>query len=48
MIALPLVAGVLAPLGILMPPTVGALIMSLSTMIVAVNVQLLRRVRNEI
>ncbi len=47
-IALPLAAGVLAPLGILLPPAVGALIMSLSTVIVAVNAQLLRRVRREI
>jgi P-type Cu2+ transporter len=47
-IALPLAAGVLAPFGILLPPAIGALIMSLSTMIVAVNAQLLRRVREEI
>ena len=47
-IALPLAAGVLAPFGILLPPAVGALIMSLSTVIVAVNAQLLRRVKNEI
>jgi Cu2+-exporting ATPase len=47
-IALPLAAGVLAPFGILLPPAVGALIMSLSTVIVAVNAQLLRRVRREI
>lgn len=47
-IALPLAAGVFAPLGILLPPAIGALIMSLSTVIVAVNAQLLRRVRKEI
>ena len=47
-IALPLAAGALAPLGILLPPAIGALIMSLSTVIVAINAQLLRRVRNEI
>jgi Cu2+-exporting ATPase len=47
-IALPLAAGVLAPFGILLPPAVGALIMSLSTVIVAINAQLLRRVRREI
>ncbi len=46
-IALPLAAGVLAPLGILLPPAAGALVMSISTVIVAVNAQLLRRVRNE-
>jgi len=42
-IALPLAAGVLAPVGILLSPAVGALVMSLSTVIVAVNAQLLRR-----
>ncbi len=41
-IALPLAAGVLAPLGILLSPAVGALLMSLSTVIVAINAQLLR------
>ena len=44
-VALPLAAGVLAPLGILLSPAVGALFMSLSTVIVAINAQLLRRVR---
>ena len=42
-IALPLAAGVLAPAGILLSPAVGALLMSLSTVIVAANAQLLRR-----
>ncbi len=41
--ALPLAAGVLAPVGILLSPAVGALFMSLSTVIVALNAQLLRR-----
>jgi Cu2+-exporting ATPase len=41
-VALPLAAGVLAPIGILLSPAVGALLMSLSTVIVAVNAQLLR------
>jgi len=41
--ALPLAAGVLAPWGILLSPAVGALLMSLSTVIVAINAQLLRR-----
>ena len=41
--ALPLAAGVLAPIGILLSPAVGALFMSLSTVIVAVNAQLLWR-----
>ena len=40
--ALPLAAGVLAPVGILLSPAVGALLMSLSTVIVAINAQLLR------
>jgi Cu2+-exporting ATPase len=40
--ALPLAAGVLAPIGILLSPAVGALLMSISTVIVAVNAQLLR------
>ncbi|WP_236035579.1 heavy metal translocating P-type ATPase [Haloarcula rubra] len=42
--AIPLAAGVLAPIGILLSPAVGALLMSLSTVIVAINAQLLRRV----
>jgi Cu2+-exporting ATPase len=42
-VAIPLAAGVLAPWGIVMPPAVGAVLMSLSTIIVAVNAQLLRR-----
>jgi Cu2+-exporting ATPase len=42
-VALPLAAGILAPWGILLSPAVGALIMSASTVIVAINAQLLRR-----
>ncbi|MCB0033828.1 MAG: heavy metal translocating P-type ATPase [Anaerolineales bacterium] len=42
-IAIPLAAGVLAPWGINMPPAVGALVMSISTIVVAINAQLLRR-----
>jgi Cu2+-exporting ATPase len=41
-VALPLAAGALAPFGILISPAVGALLMSLSTVIVAANAQLLR------
>jgi Cu2+-exporting ATPase len=41
-IALPLAAGVLAPVGVLLSPALGALFMSLSTVIVAINAQLLR------
>ena len=44
-VAIPLAAGVLAPWGVLLPPAAGAVLMSLSTIIVAVNAQLLRRVR---
>jgi len=40
--ALPLAAGVLAPVGIILSPAVGALLMSLSTVIVAINAQFLR------
>ena len=40
-IAIPLAAGVLAPVGILLSPAVGAVVMSLSTIIVAINAQLL-------
>jgi Cu2+-exporting ATPase len=41
-IALPLAAGILAPIGFVLSPAVGALAMSLSTVIVAINAQLLR------
>ncbi len=41
-VALPLAAGVLAPWNILVSPAVGALLMSVSTIIVAINAQLLR------
>ena len=41
--ALPLAAGVLAPVGVLLSPAVGAVLMSASTVIVAINAQLLRR-----
>lgn len=44
-VALPLAAGVAARWGIVMQPAVGAVLMSLSTIIVAANAQLLRRVR---
>lgn len=43
LVAVPLAAGVLAPVGFVMPMAVGALLMSLSTVVVAVNAQLLRR-----
>ncbi|MBR9979922.1 MAG: hypothetical protein KFF50_02740, partial [Desulfatitalea sp.] len=43
-VAIPLAAGVLAWAGIILVPAVGAVLMSVSTVIVAVNAQLLRRV----
>ncbi len=43
--ALPLAAGLLAPVGILLSPAVGALLMSISTVIVALNAQTLRGIR---
>ena len=42
-ITIPLAAGVLAPMGILLSPAVGAVLMSLSTIVVALNAQFLRR-----
>jgi Cu2+-exporting ATPase len=42
--AIPLAAGVLANWGILLSPAIGALLMSVSTIVVAINAQLLRRV----
>jgi Cu2+-exporting ATPase len=42
-LAIPLAAGVLAPWGVTLPPAVGALLMSVSTIVVALNAQLLRR-----
>ncbi|WP_435826240.1 heavy metal translocating P-type ATPase [Micromonospora carbonacea] len=44
-VALPLAAGVLAWAGVALSPAVGAILMSASTIVVALNAQLLRRVR---
>jgi Cu2+-exporting ATPase len=41
-LAIPVAAGVLYPIGILLTPAAGAVLMSLSTMIVAINARLLR------
>ncbi len=41
-VAIPLAAGVLAPIGLVLSPAVGAVLMSLSTVIVAINAQLLK------
>lgn len=43
LISVPLAAGVLAPVGLVLPMSVGAILMSLSTIVVALNAQLLRR-----
>ena len=43
-VAIPLAAGLLAPWGIVLSPAMGAVLMSASTVIVAINAQLLRRV----
>ncbi len=43
--AIPLAAGVLATRGVLLTPALGAVLMSASTVIVAINAQLLKRVR---
>ncbi|HET7664628.1 MAG TPA: heavy metal translocating P-type ATPase [Mycobacterium sp.] len=43
LISVPLAAGVLAPIGFVMPMSVGAILMSISTVVVAMNAQLLRR-----
>jgi Cu2+-exporting ATPase len=42
-LAIPLAAGVFAPVGFVLSPALGAVLMSLSTIIVAANAQLLRR-----
>jgi Cu2+-exporting ATPase len=44
-VAIPLAAGVLAWAGVTLSPAVGAALMSVSTIVVALNAQLLRRVR---
>ncbi|MAS35609.1 MAG: copper-translocating P-type ATPase [Anaerolineaceae bacterium] len=42
-VALPLAAGIFAPVGFILSPAVGAVFMSLSTIVVAINAQFLRR-----
>ncbi|WIY82967.1 heavy metal translocating P-type ATPase [Propionimicrobium sp. PCR01-08-3] len=44
LIAVPLAAGVLAPIGFVLPMSIGAILMSASTVVVALNAQLLRRI----
>jgi Cu2+-exporting ATPase len=43
LVSVPLAAGILAPIGFVMPMSIGALLMSASTVVVALNAQLLRR-----
>ncbi|MFV0425514.1 MAG: heavy metal translocating P-type ATPase [Beutenbergiaceae bacterium] len=43
LLAVPLAAGILAPIGFVLPMSVGAILMSASTVIVALNAQSLRR-----
>ena len=47
-LAIPAAAGALFSLGFVMPPAVGAALMSVSTVIVAINAQLLRRVERRL
>jgi Cu2+-exporting ATPase len=42
-VAIPLAAGVLAPWGVVLTPALGAVLMSASTVVVAINAQLLKR-----
>jgi Cu2+-exporting ATPase len=46
-VAIPLAAGVLYSAGIMLSPAVGALLMSLSTVVVAINARLLRVRKSE-
>jgi Cu2+-exporting ATPase len=45
LLSVPLAAGVLAPIGFVLAPAVGAILMSASTIVVAANAQLLRRLQ---
>lgn len=47
-VAIPLAAGVAYSAGILLTPAVGAVLMSISTVIVAINAQLLSRVKSQL
>jgi Cu2+-exporting ATPase len=44
-VAIPVAAGVLAPWVVLLSPAIGAMLMSISTLVVAINAQLLRRAK---
>jgi len=47
-VAIPLAAGVLVPWGFDMPPALAAVFMSVSTIVVAVNAQMLRRINIDV
>ncbi len=47
LVAIPIAAGVFYPLGILLSPAVGAIFMTLSTVVVAINAQLLHRMEQQ-
>ena len=47
-VMIPLAAGVAAPWGVVVPPALGAVFMSISTIVVAINAQLLRRTNLDI
>jgi Cu2+-exporting ATPase len=47
-VAIPLAAGVLYPIGVLLSPAVGAILMSISTVIVAINARLLGRLGRDL
>jgi Cu2+-exporting ATPase len=44
-VAIPLAMGILAPFGVVLDPAVGAVLMSVSTVVVSINAQFLRRLR---
>ena len=44
LLSVPLAAGILAPVGLVLPMSIGAILMSASTVVVALNAQLLRRI----
>jgi len=48
LITLPLAAGILAPWGILLSPAMGAVLMTISTVIVSINAQLIRNTKFEV
>ena len=45
-IAIPIAAGILAPFGLVLSPAIGGVLMSLSTVIVALNALSLNKIKN--